>query len=91
MVRRSFHNRLTTMLTDRQRWPSVFWQVFWAWIVAPIILWQSRGIHDTQGWRLQTVACCIASLHATPMWLIALYLPQMEKVNEYFIPPQWYV
>lgn len=30
------------------------------------------------------------SLHATPMWLIALYVPQMEKVNKYFIPPQWY-
>lgn len=42
------------------RWPSVFWQFFWAWIIAPYILWQSRNIHDTQGWRLQTIACCIA-------------------------------
>ncbi|KAJ6443473.1 Mannan endo-1,6-alpha-mannosidase [Purpureocillium lavendulum] len=70
-------------------WPSVFWQFLWAWIVAPVILWKSRGIHDTQGWRLQTIGCAVANLHATPMWLIALYVPGMEPVNKYFIPPQW--
>lgn len=41
-------------------WPSVFWQFLWAWLVAPVILWKSRGIQDTQGWRLQTIACSIA-------------------------------
>lgn len=41
-------------------WPSVFWQIFWAWIVAPIILWRARGLRDTQGWRIQTIACCIS-------------------------------
>lgn len=41
-------------------WHTVFWQFFWAWIVAPIVLWKSRNIRDTQGWRLQTVGCCIA-------------------------------
>ncbi|CAM1509613.1 Fc.00g033520.m01.CDS01 [Cosmosporella sp. VM-42] len=70
-------------------WPSVFWQFFWAWIVAPIILWKSRGIRDTQGWRVQTIACCLANLHATPMWLVALYVPAMESVNDKWIPPQW--
>ncbi|ROT41977.1 hypothetical protein SODALDRAFT_268690 [Sodiomyces alkalinus F11] len=70
-------------------WPSVFWQIFWAWMVAPYILWQSRGIHDTQGWRVQTVACCLVSLHAAPMWLIALYVDGMGVINQYFIPPQW--
>ncbi|POR32198.1 Uncharacterized protein TPAR_07584 [Tolypocladium paradoxum] len=70
-------------------WPSVFWQFFWAWIIAPVILWQARDIHDTQGWRVQTIACAIANLHATPMWLIALYVPAMEPVNKYWIPPQW--
>ncbi|EXF75641.1 hypothetical protein CFIO01_04574 [Colletotrichum fioriniae PJ7] len=70
-------------------WPSVFWQFLWAWLVAPVILWKSRGIQDTQGWRLQTIACSIASLHATPMWLVALYVPAMAPVNAYFIPPQW--
>ncbi|TDZ47421.1 hypothetical protein CTRI78_v008539 [Colletotrichum trifolii] len=70
-------------------WPSVFWQFFWAWLVAPVILWKSRGIKDTQGWRVQTIACCVASLHATPMWLVALYVPEMAPVNRYFIPPQW--
>lgn len=29
------------------------------------------------------------SLHAAPMWLIALYVPGMAPVNNYFIPPQW--
>ncbi|PNY29397.1 Uncharacterized protein TCAP_00692, partial [Tolypocladium capitatum] len=70
-------------------WPSVFWQLFWAWIVAPIILWRARGLRDTQGWRTQTIACCISGLHAAPMWLIALYVPGMAPVNNYFIPPQW--
>ncbi|KAF4953284.1 hypothetical protein FGADI_6150 [Fusarium gaditjirri] len=70
-------------------WPSVFWQFLWAWIVAPYILWQARGVNDTQGWRVQTVACCIANLHATPMWLIALYVPAMAPINHYWIPPQW--
>ncbi|KAF4983967.1 hypothetical protein FZEAL_759 [Fusarium zealandicum] len=70
-------------------WPSVFWQFLWAWIVAPYILWQARGIKDTQGWRTQTIACCLAGLHATPMWLIALYVPAMTPVNDVFIPPQW--
>ncbi|PHH89505.1 hypothetical protein CDD83_5948 [Cordyceps sp. RAO-2017] len=70
-------------------WPSVFWQFFWAWIVAPIILWRSRGINDTQGWRFQTIACSIVNLHAAPMWLIALYVPEMDVVNQYWIPPQW--
>ncbi|TPX12655.1 uncharacterized protein E0L32_000832 [Thyridium curvatum] len=70
-------------------WHSIFWQVLWAWIVAPIILWKSRNIHDTQGWRLQTIVCCLASLPATPMWLIALYVPAMAPVNKYWVPPQW--
>lgn len=29
------------------------------------------------------------SLHATPMWLIALYVPAMAPINYYWIPPQW--
>ncbi|KAK3299753.1 uncharacterized protein B0H64DRAFT_357 [Chaetomium fimeti] len=70
-------------------WPSIVWQFVWAWIVAPIILWQSRGIHDTHGWQYQTMACCIAGLPAAPMWLIALYVPGMAPVNQYFVPPQW--
>ena len=41
-------------------WPTVAWQFFWAWIVAPIILWKSRHIHDTQGWRVQTIGCAVA-------------------------------
>ncbi|KAK0658019.1 hypothetical protein B0T16DRAFT_341025 [Cercophora newfieldiana] len=70
-------------------WPSLFWQFLWAWVVAPIILWRSRGIKDTHGWQLQTIACCIAGLPAAPMWLIALYVPAMGPVNAVFIPPQW--
>ncbi|PFH58887.1 hypothetical protein XA68_13072 [Ophiocordyceps unilateralis] len=70
-------------------WPSVIWQFFWAWVVAPIVLWKARGVHDTQGWRFQTIACAVSSLHATPMWLIALYVPAMEPVNKYWLPPQW--
>lgn len=67
----------------------MFWQFFWSWIIAPLVLWNSRHIHDTQGWRLQTIACSVAGLHATPMWLIALYVPAFQKVNKVWVPPQW--
>ncbi|KAI9152119.1 hypothetical protein HJFPF1_09343 [Paramyrothecium foliicola] len=70
-------------------WPSVFWQFLWAWVIAPIVLWRARKLHDTQGWRTQTIACCLSNLHATPMWLVALYVPAMGPVNKYWIPPQW--
>ncbi|EXM17743.1 hypothetical protein FOTG_14118 [Fusarium oxysporum f. sp. vasinfectum 25433] len=70
-------------------WPSIVWQLVWAWVIAPVILWKSRNIRDTQGWRVQTIACCLANLHAAPMWLIALYLPAMAPVNNVFVPPQW--
>jgi hypothetical protein len=70
-------------------WPTIAWQFFWAWIVAPIVLWRSRYVSDTHGWRVQTIGCCVSGLHATPMWLIALYIPGMEPVNTYWIPPQW--
>ncbi|CAH0053636.1 unnamed protein product [Clonostachys solani] len=83
------YERREKMLRGWEWWHTVFWQFFWAWIFAPMILWRSRKIYDTQGWRLQTIACCVSSLHAAPMWLIALYVPQMDKVNRYFIPPQW--
>ncbi|GJP87291.1 integral membrane protein [Aspergillus niger] len=63
--------------------------VFWSWIVGPVVLWKSRHIHDTHGWRVQTIGCVIANLPATPMWLIALHVPAMEPVNQYWLPPQW--
>ncbi|KAJ5807986.1 hypothetical protein N7474_009255 [Penicillium riverlandense] len=75
--------------TGWEWWPGVFSQFFWSWLVAPIVLWKSRNIHDTQGWRVQTIGCAIAGLHATPMWLISLYVPGMAPVNQYWIPPQW--
>ncbi|PHH62101.1 hypothetical protein CDD81_7594 [Ophiocordyceps australis] len=70
-------------------WSSVLGQFVWAWMVAPIVLCKARSIHDTQGWRLQTMVCTVANLHAAPMWLIALYVPAMEPVNKYWLPPQW--
>ncbi|GLA79153.1 hypothetical protein AtubIFM55763_002300 [Aspergillus tubingensis] len=57
--------------------------------MGPVVLWKSRHIHDTHGWRVQTIGCIIANLPATPMWLIALYVPAMEPVNQYWLPPQW--
>jgi hypothetical protein len=35
--------------------------------------------------------CEIRRLPAAPMWLIALYVPGMAPVNQYFVPPQWLV
>ncbi|KAJ5101154.1 hypothetical protein N7456_007206 [Penicillium angulare] len=70
-------------------WPGVAYQLFWAWIVAPFVLWKSRHIQDTQGWRTQTIGCALANLHGTPMWLIGLYVPAMAPVNAVWVPPQW--
>ncbi|KAI6351176.1 hypothetical protein MCOR25_010093 [Pyricularia grisea] len=81
--------RIMQLYSGWEWWPSILWQFFWAWIVAPYILYKSRGIKDTLGWRVQTIACCIAGLPATPLWLAALYLPSFAAVNRYFIPPQW--
>ncbi|TLD08111.1 hypothetical protein PspLS_12126 [Pyricularia sp. CBS 133598] len=81
--------RLMQLYSGWEWWPSILWQFFWAWVVAPCILFKSRGIKDTLGWRVQTIACCIAGLPATPLWLAALYLPAFGPVNQYFIPPQW--
>ncbi|KAJ4396023.1 hypothetical protein N0V93_000239 [Gnomoniopsis smithogilvyi] len=79
----------TRQTTGWEWWPSLVWQFFWSWIVAPVVLWRARRIHDTLGWRTQTMLCCLASLPATPMWVIALYVPAMTKVNKYWMPPQW--
>jgi hypothetical protein len=46
--------------TDRIRLPSIVWQLFWAWIYAPYLLWKVRKIDDLHGWRLQTIICCIS-------------------------------
>ncbi|KAI2471276.1 hypothetical protein F4781DRAFT_130658 [Annulohypoxylon bovei var. microspora] len=70
-------------------WPSAVWQVIWTWIIAPILIWKAWGIHDTLGWRFQTIGCCLANLHATPLWLIAMYVPAFEPVNVYFAPSEW--
>lgn len=42
------------------RWPGVLAQFVWSWIIAPYVLWKSRNIQDTQGWRVQTIGCAIA-------------------------------
>ncbi|KAF4917921.1 hypothetical protein CGCVW01_v009415 [Colletotrichum viniferum] len=70
-------------------WPTVAWQFLWSWIIAPTMLWKAWGIRDTMGWRTQTIGCCLASLHATPMFLIASYVPAFATVNQYFTPSQW--
>ncbi|KDN64202.1 putative integral membrane protein [Colletotrichum sublineola] len=70
-------------------WPTIIWQFVWTWVVAPILIWRAWGIRDTMGWRTQTVGCCLSSLHATPMFLIASYVPAFEKINMYFTPSQW--
>ncbi|PYH93975.1 hypothetical protein BO71DRAFT_354126 [Aspergillus ellipticus CBS 707.79] len=70
-------------------WPTVLWQAIWTWIAAPFLIWKAWGIRDTMGWRTQTIGCCLCSLHATPMFLIATYSPAFQKVNAYFTPSQW--
>ncbi|KAH8673310.1 hypothetical protein BX600DRAFT_432942 [Xylariales sp. PMI_506] len=71
-------------------WLSIAWQFFWAWFYAPYMLWKTRNIHDTHGWRIQTICCCIAGLPASPLWLAGLYAPAMAPVNAVVFPPQWF-
>ncbi|KAH8716890.1 hypothetical protein GQ44DRAFT_401661 [Phaeosphaeriaceae sp. PMI808] len=70
-------------------WPSVVWQFIWTWGVAPFLIWRAWSINDTMGWRTQTIGACLSGLHATPMFLIASYVPAFNKVNAYFHPSQW--
>ncbi|KAJ9608269.1 hypothetical protein H2200_007257 [Cladophialophora chaetospira] len=72
-------------------WPSITWQLFWSWVYAPILLWKLRGINDVHGWRKQTIACVVAGLPASPMWLIALYAPLMRRTVDNYLPaPLWF-
>lgn len=41
-------------------WPSVLWQFVWTWMVAPFLIWRAWGIHDTLGWRTQTIGACLS-------------------------------
>jgi hypothetical protein len=41
-------------------WPTIIWQFFWTWILAPIMIVRAWNIEDTLGWRTQTIGCCIA-------------------------------
>ncbi|OAA80940.1 Regulator of G protein signaling superfamily [Akanthomyces lecanii RCEF 1005] len=70
-------------------WPSLVWQFIWTWIIAPVLIYRAWGIRDTLGWRAQTIGCCLSSLHATPMFLVASYVPAFDKVNMYFSQSQW--
>ncbi|KOS19316.1 hypothetical protein ESCO_001413 [Escovopsis weberi] len=85
----TIHGQLRQLSRGWEWWPSVLWQVLWTWIVAPYLIWQAWDIRDTMGWRAQTIGCCVSNLHATPMFLIALYVPAFEKINQYFSPSQW--
>ncbi|KAG6108548.1 hypothetical protein E4U31_007573 [Claviceps sp. LM219 group G6] len=85
----TFSEQLVDLGRGWEWWPSLLWQLVWTWIVAPYLIWHSWDIRDTMGWRTQTIACCTASLHAVPMFLIASYVPAFQKVNVYFAPSQW--
>ncbi|KAI1636988.1 hypothetical protein F4809DRAFT_344722 [Biscogniauxia mediterranea] len=82
--------RKVACLTGWEWWLSIVWQFFWAWVYAPYMLWKTRNIRDTHGWRIQTICCCIAGLPASPLWLAALYIPEMAPVNAVVIPPMWF-
>ncbi|RMD40686.1 hypothetical protein DV735_g4436, partial [Chaetothyriales sp. CBS 134920] len=72
-------------------WPSIAWQLVWTWLYAPYLLWKVRGIDDVHGWRIQTLACCLAGLPASPLWLLALYEPTMKTtISSYWTPPLWF-
>ncbi|KAJ5920731.1 hypothetical protein N7454_009264 [Penicillium verhagenii] len=70
-------------------WPGVASQFFWSWVVAPYVLWKARDINDTQGWRTQTIACAIAGLPGTPLWLCGIYVDAFAPMAAVWIPPQW--
>ncbi|KAI1881647.1 hypothetical protein JX265_000473 [Neoarthrinium moseri] len=82
--------RATLCFQGWEWWLSIAWQFFWAWIYAPYMLWKTRNIHDTHGWRITTIWCCIAGLPASPLWLAGLYSPAFTPVNMKMIPPQWF-
>ncbi|KAI1497121.1 hypothetical protein F5X99DRAFT_398147 [Biscogniauxia marginata] len=82
--------RKVQCFTGWEWWLSIVWQFFWAWFYAPYMLWKTRNVCDTHGWRIQTVFCCIAGLPASPLWLAGMYIPEMAPLNAVVIPPQWF-
>ncbi|KAM3505455.1 hypothetical protein MY11210_007952 [Beauveria gryllotalpidicola] len=69
-------------------WPSLVWQFIWTWLVGPVLIYRAWGIRDTLGWRAQTIGCCLSTLHAAPIFLVASYVPAFEKANMFFSQSQ---
>lgn len=68
---------------------SAFWQLIWSWFYGPYTLFKTRNIRDIHYWRFQVVVSVVAGLPGTPLWLLALYLPQFKPVNMRWVPPMW--
>ncbi|KHN95204.1 Regulator of G protein signaling superfamily [Metarhizium album ARSEF 1941] len=68
-------------------WPSLVWQVVWAWMVAPYLIWRAWGIRDTMGWRTQTIACCLAKIHLSIIFfeIFTVFVPACELVSMWFV------
>lgn len=47
------------LIKNVYRWLSIVWQFFWTWFYAPYLLWKTRNVRDTHGWRVQTIGCCL--------------------------------
>ena len=69
--------------------PSAFWQLAWAWLYGPYLLFKVRNIHDVHHWRKQVIASVISGLPGTPLWLASVYSTGFKHINRWWVPPMW--
>ncbi|KAI1623366.1 hypothetical protein EDD37DRAFT_592989 [Exophiala viscosa] len=84
------HDKGQALCRKSPQWiPSAFWQLAWAWLYGPYILFSVRNIHDTHYWRLQVIVSVISGLSGTPLWLAAVFSTAFVHINPWFVPPMW--
>ena len=78
-----------TIIADLYRIPSAFWQLFYAWVYGPYVLYSVRNIHDTHHWRLQVILTIVSGLPGAPLWLASVFSESFKPINPWWVPPMW--
>ena len=76
----------------RQGWEWTFtalWQLIFAWVYGPYVLYKIRKINDVHYWRIQTTLCVVSALPGSPLWLASIYSSGFKWVNRFWVPPMW--
>ncbi|EXJ92790.1 hypothetical protein A1O3_01342 [Capronia epimyces CBS 606.96] len=84
------HAKGQALCRKSQQWiPSAFWQLVWAWVYGPYLLFGVRNITDTHSWKLQVMLSVISGLPGAPLWIAAVFSTAFKPVNIWWVPPMW--